>query len=165
MRDQFSILGRTVVGKTRMTFPSWVSLGKFIKPFWACLLWGWAHFFLKIVESSKWGYNVCKETNTAPSLYQSHIKLWCVQADFNWLVNRWLKFQESLALVGSLKSVMVEVQTRPFLLPGELVAKHLRAHSWWQVLIPITTAPKYIINLPAFVNSPYRIKNGPLKKI
>lgn len=63
------------------------------------------------------------------AIYQSHIKLCCVQADFHWLMNRLLKFQEVLELVGSLKSVMVEVQIRPFLLPGEQIVKHLRAHN------------------------------------
>lgn len=66
------------------------------------------------------------------SLYQSHFKLGRVQVGFYWLVSQLLKVQEVLmpvdiTLVGSLKSAM-KVQIRPFLPPGELVVKHLRAH-------------------------------------
>lgn len=132
MRDQFSLnrLNNNSCWKDQNDISCLCLPGQAYKAFPSLsLLWRWTFYFLlKVVENSKWGYNGCMKTNTVPSLYQSH-----GQAV---LCPSWLRPPEPvLVCVGSLKVIMVEVQIRPLLLPGELVVKHFREHSLWQVFI------------------------------
>ena len=131
MRDQFSLNRKNSCWKDQNGISHLCLPGQVYKAFPSLsLLRRWTFYFLlKVVENRKWGYNGCIETNTVPGLHQSHAQAVLCPG---WLL---LAPEPVLVLVGSLKVIMVEVQIRPFLLPGELVVKHFREHSWWQVFI------------------------------